>query len=420
MGTPIPPPILFMAESATLAHVVRLLYLADSLELPRSSIHFATASQYRSWIEAKGMNFIPLQCQDTGAFQRKLDQGRSVIDRHLLTAQVKEDIEILSSVRPHVVVGDFRLSLAISARSLRVPYLGIANSYWTRLTPGKMPLPELSFLKSIGRSISELLFKVSRELIVPHVLQRHADDFNFVRAQYAMAPYDSIIEAYTDADWIGFADASEVVTPTSQFGSRYTMLGPLNGSVDCPLPTWWNDLKNDQPTIYLNLGSSGKHELAPLLIEALSELPIQIIAGSVEPTERPISYPSGAKLFSARVLPGDAVCQKAQVVICNGGAPSSYQALVAGRPVIGITRNMDQALNMQSMSPFSFVRSFSAWGLQPHEITACTKELMNHQTIHEDAQAFKARLLAYDHKALFKQALTMTIGDQKHSPIYIQ
>ncbi|MBK7891010.1 MAG: hypothetical protein IPJ84_09255 [Bdellovibrionales bacterium] len=415
-----PTPILFMAESATLAHVVRLLTLADSLELPRSSIHFATASQYRSWIEARGMNFVPLQCQDTGAFQRKLDQGKSVIDKHLLTAQVKEDIEILNSIRPQVVVGDFRLSLAISARSLRVPYLGIANAYWTRLTPGQMPLPELSFLKPIGRSISELLFKASRELIVPHILQRHADDFNIVRAQYGMAPYRSIIDAYTDADWVGFADASEVVTPSNQFGSRYTTLGPLNGRVDCPLPPWWNEIKDDQPTVYLNLGSSGKHELAPILIEALSELPIQIIAGSVEPIEQPISYPSGAKLFSARVLPGDTVCQKAQVVICNGGAPSSYQALAAGRPVIGITRNMDQALNMQSLSPLSFVRSFSAWGCQLHEITSCTKELMNHQTIQDDAQAFKARLLAYNHKALFEQALTMAITGHKHSPIYIQ
>ncbi|MBL7689222.1 MAG: hypothetical protein JNJ49_14395 [Bdellovibrionaceae bacterium] len=420
MSSPIPAPILFMAESATLAHVVRLLTLADSLELPRSSIHFATASHYRNWIEARGMSFVPLQCQDTGAFQQKLDQGRSVIDKHLLSAQVKEDIEILNSIRPQIVVGDFRLSLAISARSLHIPYLGIANSYWTRLTPGKMPLPELSFLKPIGRSISELLFKASRELIVPHILQRHADDFNIVRAQYGMTPYRSIIDAYTDADWIGFADASEVVTPSSQFGSRYTMLGPLNGRVDCPQPSWWNELNDDQPIVYLNLGSSGKHELAPLLIEALSELPIQIIAGSIEPTERPISYSSGAKLFSARVLPGDAVCQKAQVVICNGGAPSSYQALAAGRPVIGITRNMDQALNMQSMSPFSFVRTFSAWDCPLGEITSCTKEFMNHQTIHDDAQAFKTRLLAYDHKALFKQALMKTVGDQKRSPIYVQ
>lgn len=420
MDASIPTSILFMAESATLAHVVRLLTLADSLDLPRSSIHFATASLYRHWIEERGMNFTPLQCQDTGAFQRKLDQGKSVIDKHLLSAQVKEDIDILSSVRPQIVVGDFRLSLAISARSLRVPYLGIANSYWTRLTPGKMPLPELSFLKPIGRSISDLLFKASRELIVPRILQRHADDFNIVRAKYGMAPYRSIIDAYTDADWVGFADASEVVTPSSQFGSRYTMLGPLNGRVDCPLPSWWEEINPSQPTIYVNLGSSGKHELAPVLIEALSELPLQIIAGSVEPTLHPVNYPSGAKLFSAKVLPGDLVCQKAQVIICNGGAPSSYQALAAGRPVIGITRNMDQALNMQSMSQFNFVRAFSAWGCPFDEIKMCTQEFMNQQSVQNDAQAFKTKLIAYDHKTLFKQALMITIGDHKYSPSYVQ
>jgi UDP:flavonoid glycosyltransferase YjiC (YdhE family) len=37
------------------------------------------------------------------------------------------------------------------------------------------------------------------------------------------------------------------------------------------------------------------------------------------------------------------------LVICNGGSPTSQQALAAGVPVIGIASNLDQFLNMQAI-----------------------------------------------------------------------
>jgi len=36
-------------------------------------------------------------------------------------------------------------------------------------------------------------------------------------------------------------------------------------------------------------------------------------------------------------------------VICNGGSPTSHQALAAGVPVLGLPSNLDQFLNMQAV-----------------------------------------------------------------------
>jgi UDP:flavonoid glycosyltransferase YjiC (YdhE family) len=60
----------------------------------------------------------------------------------------------------------------------------------------------------------------------------------------------------------------------------------------------------------------------------------------------PVSVRS-SRQFVADYLPGEAASQRAQLVVCNGGAPTSQQALAAGRPVLGIARNLDQHLNMQ-------------------------------------------------------------------------
>ena len=51
-------------------------------------------------------------------------------------------------------------------------------------------------------------------------------------------------------------------------------------------------------------------------------------------------------VVTADLLPGDEVAACAQMVICNGGSPSTHQALRQGVPVLGIAANLDQLLNM--------------------------------------------------------------------------
>jgi UDP:flavonoid glycosyltransferase YjiC (YdhE family) len=50
-----------------------------------------------------------------------------------------------------------------------------------------------------------------------------------------------------------------------------------------------------------------------------------------------------------KYLPGEEAARRARLVICNGGSPTSQQALAAGVPVIGIASNLDQFLNMGTL-----------------------------------------------------------------------
>ena len=50
-------------------------------------------------------------------------------------------------------------------------------------------------------------------------------------------------------------------------------------------------------------------------------------------------------------LPGDIVARHSRLVVCNGGSPTSHQALLAGVPVLGIPDNLDQVLNMSPIGP---------------------------------------------------------------------
>jgi UDP:flavonoid glycosyltransferase YjiC (YdhE family) len=61
----------------------------------------------------------------------------------------------------------------------------------------------------------------------------------------------------------------------------------------------------------------------------------------------PDAIPTNA--YVAQFLPGEEAARLACLVICNGGSPTSQQALAVGTPMIGIASNLDQFLNMEAI-----------------------------------------------------------------------
>ena len=77
--------------------------------------------------------------------------------------------------------------------------------------------------------------------------------------------------------------------------------------------------------------------------EALADEDVTVAASTAGATNPP-ARPRNAVL--ERYLPGDAMSERARLVVCNGGSLSVQQALMAGTPVLALATNMDQFLNM--------------------------------------------------------------------------
>jgi len=54
-------------------------------------------------------------------------------------------------------------------------------------------------------------------------------------------------------------------------------------------------------------------------------------------------------ILIADLLPGIDAAKRSNLVICNGGSLTCFQALSVGVPVIGVASNLDQFLNMQAL-----------------------------------------------------------------------
>lgn len=334
------PTILFVADAVTLAHVARPVALAQGLDPTQFNVVLACDPRYQAFLEGLTFPTRPIRSLSGEQFLQAAARGRPLYDTATLRQYVCDDLTLLESVRPDAVVGDHRLSLAISARVAAVPYLAIINAYWSPYAEQASPLPDLPMNRWLGTRLGQSLFNLAWPLASAY----HSLPLNRVRRDYGLPSLGwDWRHPYTDADRTLYADASELV-PTYGLPKNHTYLGPVQWSPSVGLPSWWDDLPADRPLVYATLGSSGDPRLLMVALEALADLPVTVVATTAGKS-MPTALPANARLL--HFVPGDKLAARAELVICNGGSLSVYQALAAGKPVIGIAAHMDQHLSMR-------------------------------------------------------------------------
>lgn len=336
--------VLFFAEGATLAHVARPFILAKGLDPDRFDVTLCRPASF-SWL-TDGLPFRveDLDCQNASVFARRLARGLPLYDLETLSDYVGADLSLIDREQPDVVIGDFRLSLSVSARLRAIPYITICDAYWSPEVPLTPPLPVMSFTRFAPIGIAENIFR----LISPLAFRLHALPMERLRARFGLATlgYD-LRRCYTDADLRLFAN----------FPALFPKVRPHAGA-DFVGPIAWSPethenldfLSGDQPLVYITMGSSGDLRIPAQIIPVFEELGYRIVV-----TTAGRALPSKPQSPSTQVfdfLPGAAVCQRASLVVCNGGSPTTNQALRCGVPVLGIAQNMDQFLNMRAVEAY--------------------------------------------------------------------
>ena len=335
--------ILFFAEAVTLAHVARPIALARALAASDYEPFIACDSRYRRFLEHEPWPHLPLHSISSERFLRSLAKGSPLYDAATLRSYVSEDLKLIQSVKPDLIVGDFRLSLSVSARLAGVPYAAISNAYWSPYyARAGYPLPVLPITRFLPLPVANALFQGAR----PLAFRLHCKALNRLRHEHGMASLgNDLRRIYTDADQTLYADSPQMF-PTRNLPANHSYLGPIIWSPPVALPDWWDKLPAERPVIYLTLGSSGQSSLTELVVDALANLPVTVIASTAGASMAPRP---AANVYVADYLPGTEAAARSKLVICNGGSPTSHQALAAGIPVLGIASNMDQFLNMQAI-----------------------------------------------------------------------
>ena len=336
---------LFLAEAVTLAHVGRAIRLASLLRSDDIDVELACDGRFGGFLADLDFPVRSVGTIPSDRFMHALDHGRPVFSTGTLRSYVDDDLSLIEKVRPDVVIGDFRLSLSVSARLARVPYVNVTNAYWSPYARPHFHLPTIAMTRVAGMALATMLFRVAR----PIAFAIHAMPINRVRRMHRLSALGwDVRRIYCDGDLTLYADIPEVI-PIFASPANHRYIGPVLWSPKVGTPPWWQEATGGRSPIYVSLGSSGNAQLLPLVIDALAPLDHPIVVATAG---RAVDLPRRSGLWVADYLPGEAIAAKACVVVCNGGSPTCHQALVNGVPVIGIARNLDQFLNMDYIARF--------------------------------------------------------------------
>lgn len=379
-----PKRILLFAEAVTLAHVARPLCFARGIDCSRYRVAIAAAGHAAPHVTSAGIDHLTLDSIEPHRFLAALARGRAVYDAETLQRYVEADLALIERFAPDLVVGDFRLSLSVSARLARVPYLTIASAYWSPYyMPPRWPVPALPLTRCLPLGVAQALFAAAR----PLAFALHCRPLNRVRVRHGLRPLPDLRRVYTDADVVAYSDLPELF-PLHGAPPAHRFLGPALWQPFGDPPPWWDRIPADRRCVYVTLGSSGDARLLPRIVEALAPLPITLlVAGSAA---LPASLPPN--VLAAPYLPGLQAAQRAQLVICNGGNLTAYQALASGVPVLGIASNLDQFLNMQGFETGGVGRTLRADRLSAATLQAAVDDLLGGESIGRSIAAQRAAM----------------------------
>lgn len=390
--------VLFIAEDITLAQVVRLVTLARSLDPEAYDVHFACARFDELIFGGLTATRHPIYTVDAKVAFARLERGQRLYGTGVLARYVEEELALFRAIRPDVVVGDLRFSLSVSAPHAGIPLLSLINAYWSRaMIRSRFPLPEHPIVRLLGQRLATEYFPRA----LPWVFAHFAAPVNRLRKRYGLAPIGDLIDLLMYGDRTLFPDVP-LLTPLADPPPHHVFLGPVLWSPPLPPPAWWSALEGCDSSAYVTLGSSGRLDRLPKTLAGLQRLGIPLMvatAGRVAREQLP------NEVYSAPFLPGSEAARRANLVVCNGGSSTAYQALAEGKPVLGVASNLDQYLAMTAIEDVGAGILLRGDSLHADAVEAAARTLLDEPSYALAAQRVARELASYDSAARFRGVL---------------
>jgi UDP:flavonoid glycosyltransferase YjiC (YdhE family) len=145
--------------------------------------------------------------------------------------------------------------------------------------------------------------------------------------------------------------------------------------------------------VYVTMGSSADPRIFDTVLTALKALdvPAIVTTGGVRPITDFAPLPDRIRLYD--FLPGSAAAAGASLVVCQGGIGTIYQALAAGKPLIGIPFMPEQEVyGSGAVSRLGAGLTLSAHTLTPEILSAAITTVLNNPSFTAAAQRLAPRI----------------------------
>jgi MGT family glycosyltransferase len=381
--------VLVLPHGHALAHVTRPLEIAKALRREGVEVVFAGEGRYLQLVVDAGFPVLPLRTLDG---ERALERSRAGrldwFDDGLLVELVEAERALLAEVRPDAVMGDFRYSLSISCELASLPYVSLLNAAWTNYYTVHDRAPEhFRLTQLLGRRLLTPLVP----WIKAFVLWRDNAAHRRLRRRLGLRTRHNLFDTMR-GDLNLLADIPEYA-PTRALPADFHYVGPIVWEPELPVPDWLNELDPSRPTLYITMGSTGNPRFFDEAIRLFGGTRYQcaVTTGGLANLD---GAPENFRVVD--FAPGKAILERSDLVICQGGNGTIYQAMQAGVPVIGIPTMHDQEFNLDRVAALGVGIRLDELTFRPEQLQAAVDEVLSRPEYRARMAQLSERVRHYD------------------------
>lgn len=387
--------ILFLAEAVSLAHIGRPLMLTSWAKENSHQVHFASGAKGIATLKAidSEIEHTEIFSISGETFYQRINQGKFFYTPDELEKYVADEIKVIEKVQPDIIVSDFRLTSAVSARVMKIPLINLSNAYWSPHFECKFPAPHTGIFGWMPELFRARLFN----LIRPIAFKTFGKELNFLRKKYNLSSVDDFRTHYTAGDYTLYMDHPEFINlKVPPF--RHSFLGPVIWS-----PIIKEKIKNvKKNNIYITMGSSGNNQVLTEIIKACLKLERHMIISGISNTEVEtlISlFPElKEKAIMKHLVDANEVLENCDLTICHGGSGTVYQSLIANTPVLCFPHNPDQGLVALAVKEGNWGSAILPSQSNSNFIYQAIINILNDSNINQAVNQFSKKLIAHDTK----------------------
>ena len=333
-------PLLLVFPFGYLSHYLRCLVLSRHLA-PSFDVRFAAHPLYDGLVQLEGFDTFPCARMDEHAtLQYAKNFDFTWLNADSLSRSYTEQLRIITQMRPQAVLGDAQPALKMAAEKAGTPFIALMNGYMSKYFAGSRAIsrthPYYAWVRLLPHMVRARVTALGESIAMKKVHQPFAG----IRRAQGLSRQQRFPDEL-EGDFNLICDLPQLF-PQHSLPGNYRVTGPLNyeGQEHLGLQS---RIDPTRKTLLVSMGSTGSWEQVSWLSgPGFREYNI-ITAGDQD------GFVKGSHVIKTAFAAAAEVMPLADLVICQGGNGTIYQALSYGVPLLCSTVHFEQEWNAAAL-----------------------------------------------------------------------
>ncbi|GAB4528794.1 MAG: hypothetical protein Tsb0014_10360 [Pleurocapsa sp.] len=392
--------IIVFVEGISYGHIIRALAIARWLKPLKYEIYLACPKRFHSIFFQEGLKLLDLSTACPQRIYQRLRQGKMMYLTEDLLDYYRQDERLIRAIQPDIIVSEFRFTALAVAKKMSIPTVGITdgtchpNFKSDRTVPDPfarqswMPLWLLDWIAQ---------YTVVGDLINKQTVQYLSKSWQEAATIYGVEKLPTFFDYASQGDICLLADHPALINikPLRPQDLYTGVLFWENPDLLPPEITQLNPLKK---TVYICLGT--QEALATNFLDTYVGKLLQqnvrvIVSRGRRSLQLTISHPN---LLVFDFINERKLLPLVDVMVCPGGAMSTYQALGSGVPLMVLPAHANQHFYAEAIASRKLGYFLRPSRLKIDVLVEHTLDLLTNDTIKANVARFQQQLLTFQPK----------------------